>query len=291
MTHESLSDSPSPQILSTIAELRECCADMRRRGRRIGLVPTMGALHEGHLSLARAANAECDATFVTIFVNPTQFGPHEDFGRYPRTLERDRELLAQERVAWVFVPSTEQLYPPGCSTWVEPSRVSLPWEGVCRPGHFRGVATIVLKLFQLIPADVAFFGQKDFQQCRVIETMVRDLNIPITIRRCPTVREPDGLAMSSRNRYLSAEERERALALSRALRAGKQLIEGGECDARFIQDRMREVLLAAGIDQIDYVGIADPETMEALDEVGARAVLLIAARVGQTRLIDNCLLE
>jgi pantoate--beta-alanine ligase len=264
-------------------------AEMRSGQKKIGIVPTMGALHEGHLSLVRSATAECDITFVTIFVNPTQFGPKEDFTKYPRTLNEDVVLLSRERVDVVFAPSADEMYPRDYSTSIEPSTVARPLEGVCRPGHFRGVATIVLKLFHVIPADVAYFGQKDFQQCRVIERMVADLNLPIEIRRCPIVREPDGLAISSRNRYLSPDERRQALAISRCLRTGQQLILDGETKVSLIRDAMRVVLTDAGITRIDYVAVADPETLGELDQVGRRAVLLVAAYVGQTRLIDNCL--
>lgn len=283
--------SPSPAVISNTSDLRRVVAALRKEGQRIGLVPTMGALHEGHLSLVRASREACDASFVTIFVNPTQFGPHEDFNKYPRTMAADLELLRRERVEWVFAPTHEQMYPPGCSTWIDPPSVSLPWDGACRPGHFRGVATIVLKLFHLIPVDIAFFGQKDFQQCRVIECMVHDLDVPIEIRRCPIVREPDGLAMSSRNRYLSTEERRQATAIARSLRAGQQLIHGGETHGPLIVAAMRAVLTEAGIDRVDYLTVADPETLSELTTVDGQAVLLAAARVGQTRLIDNCLIE
>ncbi len=284
-------DDSSPRVVCTVPELRTIVAELRRAGKRLGLVPTMGALHDGHLSLVRASRRECDATLVTIFVNPTQFGPHEDYTKYPRTVAADVELLAREQVDVVFVPSREQMYPEGSSTWVEPPSVAAPLEGICRPGHFRGVATVVLKLFQLIPADVAFFGQKDFQQCRVIECMVADLDVPIEIRRCPIVREPDGLALSSRNRFLSTEDRRQAMAISRCLRAGRQLIQGGERHSPLIRDAMRMVLTDAGITRIDYVAIADPDTLIEMAQVDGRAVLLVAAQVGSTRLIDNCLID
>lgn len=280
-----------PRVVSTVLELRAAVADLRRAGRRLGLVPTMGALHEGHRSLVRASCCECDATLVTIFVNPSQFGADEDFTKYPRTLPADLELLQREQVDVVFAPSREQMYPEGVSTAVEPPSVAAPLEGTVRPGHFRGVATVVLKLFHLIPADVAFFGQKDFQQCRVIERMVVDLDLPIVIRRCPIVREPDGLALSSRNRFLSTEERRRAVAISRSLRVGRQLLQGGERHAPSIRDVMRKVLNDAGITRIDYVAIADPDTLMEMQPVEERAVLLVAAHVGSTRLIDNCSFE
>lgn len=248
----------------------------------------MGALHEGHLSLVAASNRECDFTVVTIFVNPTQFAPHEDFAKYPRTLEADLEKLAAFKVDAVFAPSNEEMYPPGFSTYVEPPAAASPWEGECRPGHFRGVATVVLKLFHAVPADVAYFGHKDYQQSVVIRRMVEDLNLPIEIRVLPTVREPDGLAMSSRNVYLSPQERQRALALSRSLQLAEQSTTQGERSAKTLRERMLETLHSGGVTDIDYVAIVDPETLAPVDELTGPAVALIAARVGTTRLIDNC---
>lgn len=280
---------PLPRLISTAADIRAAVADLRHSGKKIGIVPTMGALHDGHLSLVRAAHSECDAVVVTVFVNPTQFGPAEDFQKYPRTLDRDLQLLADEQVSLVFVPSNDEMYPAGNSTWIDPPNVAQRLEGTCRPGHFRGVATIVFKLFQCIPADIAFFGQKDFQQCRVIERMVVDLLLPIEIRRCPIIRETDGLAMSSRNRYLSPEQRQQALAISRSLRAGQQKIQSGVTEADLVRDAMRAELADAGITRVDYIAVADPESLEELKQIDRKAVLLIAAHVGSTRLIDNCL--
>jgi pantoate--beta-alanine ligase len=242
------------------------------------------------LSLVRVAREHADKVVATIFVNPTQFGPQEDLGKYPRTLEADLTSLSAAGCDLVFVPTAADIYPPGFSTYVEPPAVAQPLEGVCRPGHFRGVATVVLKLFQLIPADVACFGQKDFQQLAVIRQMVRDLAIPIEIMACPTVREPDGLALSSRNRYLSPAERQRALALSRALGRAAELVGAGERTSDRLVEQMRSILAAAGIDKIDYVAIADPETLEAKPVVNGSTVALIAAFVGTTRLIDNRML-
>ena len=260
----------------------------RREGCTIGLVPTMGALHEGHLSLVRRSVSECDFTVVTIFVNPTQFGPREDFTRYPRKFDADIALLAQERVDLVFAPDVDTIYPEGFSTHIEPPNVAGPLEGECRPGHFRGVVTIVLKLFNLVPADVAYFGQKDYQQARVIQDMVRDLNVAVTIDVCPIVREADGLALSSRNRYLSAEERARARSLYRALEHAVQLVRRGQHVAQAIGDEMRAVLIAGGITDIEYAAVVDPQTLLPVDVVAADTMALIAARVGTTRLIDNC---
>lgn len=282
---------PAPQVIESIAAARQLVADARRAGQRVGLVPTMGALHEGHLSLVRRAKSECERVFTTIFVNPTQFGPHEDFERYPRTLAADVDLLAREGCDWVFVPDKQEMYPRGFSTSVEPPACAAPLEGLIRPGHFRGVTTVVQKLFGIIPADVAYFGQKDFQQALVIQTMVAELNTPIQVEVCPIVREPDGLAMSSRNRYLAPDQRLRAVALSRGLRAIEAAVNAGERDACKLAAEMKTGLVAAGIERIDYVTIADRLTLEALPRLDRPAVALVAAHVGTTRLIDNLLLD
>jgi pantoate--beta-alanine ligase len=279
--------STKPTVVSTVADLRHWVRAARAAGKSIGLVPTMGALHEGHLSLARASQAECDLTVVTIFVNPTQFGPQEDFGKYPRTLEADLESLRTTGADLVFVPTNAEMYPADFSTYVEPPRSALRWEGECRPGHFRGVATIVLKLFNAAQADIAFFGQKDYQQVAVIRQMVRDLDVPVEIRVCPTVREPDGLAMSSRNRYLSLDERRQAVALSRGLKMAEQLASQGQRDASALIASVRQTLHDAGITRIDYVAVVDSDSLEPVAELNGPAVVLIAAFVGGTRLIDN----
>jgi pantoate--beta-alanine ligase len=279
-----------PKVVSTPAELWAEVAALRGAGRSIGLVPTMGALHAGHLSLVDAAAAECDATIVTIFVNPTQFGPSEDFGRYPRTLQRDLELLAPRGVELVFAPSVEAMYPAGHATRVEVDRVSVEWEGRCRPGHFSGVATVVLKLLQLATPDVACFGQKDFQQYLVIRRMATDLHVPAKIRALPTVREPDGLAMSSRNAYLNADERTQALGMIGALRTAAALIAGGERSPEPVVRQMRERLRAAGLTPIDYAALVDPLEMSPVREVGGNMLAVIAAHSGKTRLIDNLLI-
>lgn len=277
----------APSVVTTVAELRAAVRAARAAGRSIGLVPTMGALHEGHLSLARAARAECGFTVASIFVNPTQFGPHEDFDKYPRTLAADLQALAACQTDLVFAPEPREVYPAGCSTAVEPPQVAGRWEGECRPGHFRGVATVVLKLFNLVQPDVAFFGQKDYQQVCVIRQMVRDLNVPIEIRVCPTVREADGLAMSSRNRYLSAEQRGQAVAISRGLRQAAQLAAGGQRSAAALVDAVGGVLAEARIDRLDYLAVVHPDTLEPLTDLAGPAVILVAAHVGGTRLIDN----
>jgi pantoate--beta-alanine ligase len=280
-------NSSLPHLIESPQEMREMVEARRRAGARIGLVPTMGALHKGHLSLAKASRQACDVTVATIFVNPTQFGPQEDYSRYPRTLQADLDLLRSEQVDFVFCPSKDAMYLPGFSTYVEPPSVANSLEGMIRPGHFRGVCTVVLKLFTSAPADIAFFGQKDFQQALVIQQMSRDLGLPITIEVCPIVRDPDGLALSSRNRYLSTEERRKALSISGALHEVRELVAAGHRDARVLRTAMQKALLGAGIDSIDYATIADCETLQELDQIQDAAVALIAARVGTTRLIDN----
>ncbi len=259
----------------------------RRDGKRVGVVPTMGALHAGHLSLVRRAKQDCDIAVATIFVNPTQFGPNEDLAKYPRTLESDLAALRELACDFVFVPPSDRVYGRDHSTFVEPPAVSKRWEGALRPGHFRGVATVVLKLFQLIPAHVSYFGRKDYQQVAVIRAMVDDLNVPIRVEACETVREPDGLAMSSRNRYLSKEERARALGLWLALSAAKRMLASGEVASVKLEGAMREALTAAPVDSLDYAAIVHPDTMEPVEIVDESAVAIIAARVGSTRLIDN----
>lgn len=283
--------STSPTLIHTRDAMHNAMAELRRAGRTIGLVPTMGALHAGHVSLVAASRKKCDATIATIFVNPTQFAPTEDFSKYPRTLASDMEKLAQAGADFVFAPASDEVYRDGHSTFIEPPAVSLPLEGRCRPGHFRGVATVVLKLFNMIPADVAFFGQKDYQQSLVIRRMVDDFDVPMRIEVCPTVREPDGLAMSSRNAYLNTEQRQQALAVSRSLFAARNFIAEGEQNASNIKREMQRVLQAAGIERIDYVALADPETLAERDTVKLPVQALVAALVGTTRLIDNLRIE
>lgn len=280
-----------PRVVRSGTEAREAIHAAQRAGRRVGLVPTMGALHEGHLSLVETARRDGAFTAVTIFVNPTQFGPQEDFSRYPRTWDDDLAALGQAGVDLVFAPEVAEMYPPNCTTAVEPGRVAALWEGQCRPGHFRGVATIVLKLFQLLPADVAYFGQKDYQQTLVVRRMVEDLNVPIQIEVCPTVRDADGLALSSRNRYLSAAERQQALAIVRGLRDARERVRSGERSATLLAGAIRARLTEAGIRSIDYVAIVDPESLGALETLDGPAMALVACRVGTTRLIDNLRLE
>ena len=251
--------------------------------RSVGFVPTMGALHDGHRSLVQAARQRCEIVAVSIFVNPTQFGPNEDFSRYPRTLERDCEMLQAEGVDVVFTPTAETMYPAGASTFVDVEGVSDRLDGASRPGHFRGVATVVAKLFHLVQPDFAFFGQKDAAQVAVLRKMVRDLDFPLEIVVCPTVREPDGLAMSSRNRYLSAEERRQALTLSHALDAAERQSAGGEHRASALLQTMRSTLQNEAAVRVDYLAVVDPDTLLPIDDVDGGGLLAIAAYVGNTR--------
>ncbi len=262
----------------------------RKNGMRIGLIPTMGALHEGHLALVRRSRQECDITVVTIFVNPTQFGPHEDFAKYPRTLEGDCAMLRDLQTDLVFAPTPELLYPAGYSCYVDPPAVALPLEGKCRPGHFRGVSTIVLKLFLILPATISYFGQKDYQQLAVIRQMVEDLNVPIRVEGCETIREPDGLALSSRNRYLTADQRRSALSLWKSLCRVRELVDEGVHSIERLEEAMERTLYDEGADHVEYARVVDARTLATLTELNVPAVALIAARVGATRLIDNLLL-
>jgi pantoate--beta-alanine ligase len=271
--------------------MKEICRKARARGRRVGLVPTMGALHEGHLTLVRRTKEMCDVLVVSIFVNPTQFGPAEDFEEYPRRLTADVDLCIAEKVDYVFAPETAELYPPGSQTFAEVEDISRDYEGASRPGHFRGVATVVLKLFQVVQPHVAAFGWKDAQQAVVIERMVRDLSLDVELLLLPTVRDEDGLALSSRNRYLSGEERRAALAIPRALAAAGEAVGEGERNANRITAAARAVLEAESRLAIDYVEVVDRERFEAVETVKSDALLIVAARVGQTRLIDNLKLE
>ena len=278
------------QITKTIAETRAALAPLRTGGRTVGLVPTMGALHEGHLSLVRAARAACDAVVVSIFVNPTQFGPNEDYAKYPRSFEADCALLEKEGVALVFAPEAEEMYSPGATTFVEVEGLQHRLDGASRPIHFRGVATVVAKLFHIVAPDQAFFGQKDAAQVAVLRRMVRDLNFDLELVVCPIVREPDGLAMSSRNRYLSAEDRRRALILSGALRRVEERVAAGVVDAGPLMEAGRAVLAEEPGVRLDYFRIVDPETLEDVGDVRGGALVAVAAWVGPARLIDNLLI-
>ena len=279
--------------VSTLSDLR--AARLSLKG-TVGLVPTMGFLHEGHLSLIRKAKAECDHAIVTIFVNPTQFGPSEDLSKYPRDLERDLNLIASLSTPGtaskilVWNPTAEVMYPAGYQTWVEVEAMTQPLEGSMRPGHFKGVTTVVAKLFNATQPDKAYFGQKDAQQAAVIRQMTRDLNFPIEIVVCPTTREVDGLAMSSRNKYLNEAERKAAVVLFRSLNAAKELYEDGERDAEKIRGKMKEVLAAEPLAQMQYVSCADYDTLAELGEIKGKALLSMAVFLGKTRLIDNFVL-
>lgn len=256
----------------------------------VGLVPTMGFLHEGHLSLARQARQECASVVVSIYVNPSQFGPQEDLNKYPRSIERDLELLRAERVDLVWIPSDAVMYPGGYQTWVMVEEVTRPLEGAIRPGHFRGVATVVTKLFNAVHPNKAYFGQKDAQQVVVIRRMTRDLNYPIEIVVCPTIREPDGLAMSSRNVYLSFEERKAAVVLSRGLFNAKAAYEAGEHDAKKLRKLVLDTLAIEPMVKVQYVSCTDPDSLLELDGLIERGLISLAVMIGKTRLIDNVFL-
>jgi len=275
------------KVISTVAEFKE--ARRKIRG-TVGLVPTMGYLHEGHLFLARRAKAENDVSVVSIFVNPTQFGPKEDFARYPRDPERDLALLEKERTDLVLMPPVEEMYPPGISTWVDVENVTKTLEGAARPGHFRGVATVVAKLFNIVEPTRAYFGQKDAQQVVVIQKMVTDLNMNLEVVVVPTQREPDGLAMSSRNVYLSPEERQAAVVLWRSMNLVKGLWQKGERDAERLRNEMVALIKKEPLARIDYVSIADPRTLDELSQIKGTALVSMAVYVGKTRLIDNLIL-
>lgn len=272
------------KIARTIAECRELRAAL---GLDLGLVPTMGYLHAGHSELVRRSRAECERTAASIFVNPAQFGPREDLSRYPRDPERDLVMLEAEGVDLVFMPSADEVYPPGFDTWIGVGGVTRRLEGRARPGHFRGVATVVCKLFNIVQAQRAYFGEKDAQQLRVIRKMVRDLDMPVEIVPVPTVREADGLALSSRNVYLSDDARKEALAISASLRLARDLVAGGERRVATLKSRMRELLDASPDLKLDYLSIADSDTLEELRTIDRPALISLAARVGGTRLIDN----
>lgn len=278
------------QVLHSIAETRAAVRALRAGGQSVGFVPTMGALHEGHLSLVRAAKAGCGAVVVSIFVNPTQFGPNEDFAKYPRTFEADCTALEREGVDVVFAPTAREMYAPGASTFVDVEGVSGRLDGASRPGHFRGVATVVAKLLNIVGPDQAFFGQKDAAQVAVLKKMVGDLNLPVELVVCPIVREPDGLAMSSRNRYLSAEERRQALVLHRTLNEVQRLAESGVTAARDLIAAAEAVLAGEAAVRVDYCKIVDADTLEDVADVRGGALVAVAAFVGTTRLIDNLVL-
>lgn len=288
---DSASYSSSPRLVTKLADVRAALGAARREGKSIGLVPTMGALHAGHLSLVERSRKECDFTVVTIFVNPMQFGPREDFSHYPRNLESDLALLRPTGADLVFAPEVDDVYGPRHATYVEMHGVAEPLEGRCRPGHFRGVATVVLKLFNMTTPDRAYFGQKDYQQSLVIRQLVADLDLPIEVCVCPTVREPDGLALSSRNVYLSAAERQEALAISRALRRAAEVVQSGERAADAVLAAMQAVLAGAPGLRLEYLAVVDAQTLQPVATIEQTVLAALAAFVGRTRLIDNVLLS
>jgi pantoate--beta-alanine ligase len=277
----------TPQVIHTIAETRAAAADARGRGLTIGLVPTMGALHEGHASLIRLARRQCGYVVVTIFVNPTQFGPNEDFTRYPRTLPDDLAVCEREGADLIFAPEPAEIYPPGFRTFVEVGELGEHLCGQSRPGHFRGVATVVTKLLTIVQPDRAFFGQKDAQQARIIRQLVRDLNLPVEVVIGRTIREPDGLAVSSRNRFLSPDERRQATVLIETLREVRRRVEAGERDAVILQKLMAETVRSTPGAELDYAEIVDAGSFRPVDRLSSPAVAALAVRFGGTRLIDN----
>ncbi len=274
-------------MIDTVTELRAALDAERAAGRAVGLVPTMGALHEGHLSLVRRAVAECDVVCATVFVNPLQFGPHEDFDAYPRDLDTDAALAAGAGAALLFAPLTAEMFPAEPCTTVHVAGVSEGMEGASRPGHFDGVATIVTKLFAIAGPCRAYFGEKDFQQLAVVRQLVRDLSLPVDVVGCPTVRDVDGLALSSRNAYLTAEQRQSALVLHRALCAGAAAVAAGETDPATVAELMASIVAAEPEVQLDYAEAVDPRTLRRPAALDGEVRLLVAARVGTTRLIDN----
>ncbi len=281
----------NPLLVTHRCEIRERVLAEQAQGRVVGVVMTMGALHAGHISLVAACNKHCDVTIVTIFVNPAQFLPGEDLKKYPRNLDRDLELLRDYSVDAVFAPTASEMYPLGFSTFIEPPTTAVPLEGQFRPGHFRGVCTVVFKLLQAVPATIAWFGHKDYQQYVVLRQMAHDLDLAVDIRVQPTVREADGLALSSRNQYLSSEERKRALAISRGLHAIQSRVRQGGRQSSELIAHVQNELTASGIEQWDYVAVVDADTLESVDEIDQPAVALVATHVGTTRLIDNIRLD
>lgn len=278
------------RLITSVSEMKSLARETRSRGKSVGLVPTMGALHKGHMSLVRQAKQQCDVVVVSVFLNPTQFGPGEDLGRYPRDLDQDFQLLSAYNIDTAFAPSVEEMYPEGFQTFVEPGPLAGVFEGASRPGHFRGVATVVVKLFNIVQPDMAYFGQKDFQQALVVRRLVEDLNLNARLVACPIVRDDDGLAVSSRNAYFKPGERTSALALSRSLRRAEKLVHSGESEASEILEQMRRVLQEDPRIKIDYIEIVNPVSLEPVSRVTAGTIALVAAFVGRVRLIDNTIL-
>ena len=274
-------------IVTKIAALRQLVGKAREAGESIGLVPTMGYFHEGHLSLMRRAKAENGRVVVSLFVNPTQFGPQEDLAVYPRDLDRDREMAATTGADWLFVPETGEMYPESYQTFLEVTQVSQGLCGASRPGHFRGVATVVLKLFNIVQADRAYFGEKDAQQLRVVQRMAADLNLTVQVIGCPIIREADGLALSSRNLYLTPKERQAALVLVRTLREADKLIAGGERDSRSLKEQLLRVIAVEPLAQLDYLEIVTSRDLQPVSQLDGEILIALAVKIGRTRLIDN----
>jgi pantoate--beta-alanine ligase len=279
------------EIAKTIQSIRTLVSTARSKGRKIGFVPTMGALHIGHISLIETAKERCDFVVVSIFVNPTQFGQGEDFEKYPRPLEKDLEICRKAGVDVVFVPAPEVMYAGENLTWVDVEKLTEPLCGRFRPGHFRGVKTVCAKLFNIVSPDVAFFGQKDAQQAIVIKRMVTDLNMPLEIVVCPTVRESSGLAVSSRNQYLTDRQKKDAALIYQSLQKCRRLVDSGVNDTNEITAEMRKILNEAPSIQIEYVSIVDPETLKQIDNINRKALVAVAVRIGSARLIDNILVD
>ncbi len=279
------------RVTGKIDEIRQWTAQARAEGKHIGLVPTMGALHVGHVALIEAARRRCEFVVVSLFVNPTQFGPGEDFENYPRPFEQDVAICERHGAAVVFAPSPSEMYPRENLTWVSVSGITEHLCGRSRPNHFRGVTTVCTKLFNIVGPDVAFFGHKDAQQAAVIRRMVADLNMPLEIVVCPTVRQGDGLAVSSRNQYLSERQREDATVIYLALQAGRQMVESGATDARQVRARIEAVMGRVPAMQIEYVSLVDPETLEDVERITGAVLIAVAARLGPARLIDNIMVD
>ncbi len=279
------------EIIRTLGAVRTAVSKAQKQGLLIGLVPTMGALHEGHASLIRRCRSECGFAVVSIFVNPTQFGPTEDLAKYPRPFEQDCQLCQREGVDVVFAPETQEMYPDKNLCWVNVETISEHLCGASRPGHFQGVCTVVAKLFHICSPDIAYFGQKDAQQLAILQRMTDDLDFPVQIRSCPIVREPDGLAMSSRNRYLNPEERKQALCLFQSLRHAEQLVRGGQTDAQTITEEVRRIIQMQPLAQIDYISIVDKDFLQPISMIDQPVLLAIAVRIGPARLIDNIFID
>jgi pantoate--beta-alanine ligase len=279
------------EVITKISEIRSAIRTQKAKGKRIGFVPTMGFLHEGHLSLVRESLRETDFTIVSIFVNPTQFGPEEDFDEYPRDLEKDKTMLERLGVNLVFIPDGLEMYPKGFKTYVAVTDLQDKFEGRSRPGHFRGVCTVVLKLFALVQPNAAYFGQKDAQQAVIVKKMVQDLNLDVEVRVLPTVREKDGLAISSRNIYLTKVQRKAALCLVRSLAKAKDMIEAGERDPHIVERAMERIIQKEASADLDYIAIVDLDNFETLDTINSAALIAVAAYLGEVRLIDNMIVQ